>query len=217
MRENEIVYQPEYATAHKFAVKGTLGEWQENVAKHCVGNSRLAFGVSVAFAAVLLPILEMQSGGFNFRAETSSGKTTAAKVSGSVCGGSSDELGYCQSWKATANGLEAIAELHNHSLLCLDELAQIDGRQAGDIAYMLANGEGKKRMTKTITARRSTSWQTLFLSTGEISLADKMSEAGLTIKGGQEIRVLDIPADTANSEFSKICMSSPTVKLLPII
>jgi putative DNA primase/helicase len=92
--------------------------------------------------------------------------------------------------------LESIAELHNHSLLALDELAQIDGRQAGDVAYMLANGEGKKRMAKTITARRSLSWQLLFLSTGEISLADKMSEAGLTIKGGQEVRVLDIPADT---------------------
>lgn len=194
--ENSIVYQPEYATAHKFATKGTFEDWQENISKYCVGNSRLAFGVSLAFAAPLLPIVEMQSGGFHNRGGTSSGKTTVSFVAGSVVGGSSDELGYCQSWKATANGLESVAETHNHSLLCLDELAQIDGRQAGDVGYMLANGEGKKRMAKTITARRSLSWQLLFLSTGEISLADKMSEAGLMIKGGQEVRVLDIPAET---------------------
>jgi putative DNA primase/helicase len=194
--ENEIVYQPEYPANHKFGVSGTLKEWQENISKYCIDNSRLAFGVSLAFASALLPIAEMQSGGFHFRDTTSSGKTTAAKISGSVWGGSNDELGYCQSWKATANGLESVAEMHNHSLLCLDELAQIDGRQAGDVAYMLANGEGKKRMTKSVTARRSLSWQLLFLSTGEISLADKMSEAGLTIKGGQEIRILDIPSDT---------------------
>lgn len=194
--ENKIVYQPEYAASHKFRIKGTLEEWQENISKYCVGNSRLVFGVSLAFAASLLPIVEIPSGGFHYRDATSSGKTTAAKVSGSVFGGSSDELGYCQSWKATANGLESVAEMHNHSLLCLDELAQIDGRQAGDVAYMLASGEGTKRMTKTITARRSLSWRLLFLSTGEISLADKMSEAGIMIKGGQEIRVLDIPSDT---------------------
>lgn len=192
----KLVYQPEYATAHKFETKGTLKEWQENISRYCSGNSRLAFGVSLAFASVLLPLVGMQGGGFHNRGGTSSGKTTISLVSGSVFGGSNDELGYCQSWKATANGLESVAETHNHTLLCLDELAQIDGRQAGDVAYMLANGEGKKRMTKSIVARRSLSWQLLFLSTGEISLADKMNEVGLMIKGGQEIRVLDIPADT---------------------
>ncbi len=194
--ENNVVYQPEYATAHKFSTKGTLREWQENISKYCIGNSRLVFGVSLAFAPPLLPITGIQGGGFHNRGETSSGKTTVALCAGSVVGGSNDELGYCQSWKATANGLEAVAELHNHSLLGLDELAQIDGRQAADVGYMLANGEGKKRMAKTVTARRSLTWQLLFLSTGEISLADKMKESGLTIKGGQEVRVLDIPADT---------------------
>jgi uncharacterized protein (DUF927 family) len=171
--ESKIVYQPEYAPAHKFDVEGTLEEWQENISKYCIGNSRLGFGVSLAFAPVLLPIVEMQSGGFHYRGGTSGGKTTAAKASGSVWGGSSQELNYCESWKVTANALEAIAEMHNHSLLCLDELAQIDPRQAGDVAYMLANGSGKGRMAKTITARRSLSWRLLFLSTGEISLADR--------------------------------------------
>lgn len=194
--ETSVVYQPEYATAHKFGTNGTLEEWQNGIAKYRVGNSRLVFGASLAFAAPLLPIVEMQSGGFHNRGGTSSGKMTVSFVAGSVVGGSNDELGYCQSWKATANGLESVAEMHNHSLLCLDELAQMDGRQAGDVGCMLANGEGKKRMTKTVTARRALAWQLLFLSTGEISLADKMSEAGLTIKGGQEIRVLDIPAET---------------------
>ncbi len=191
-----VVYQPEYAPAHKFGVKGTLEEWQENISKYCIGNSSLVFGVSLAFASVLLPKVGMQSGGFHNRGGTSSGKTTVSLIAGSVFGGAGDELGYCQSWKATANGLESVAETHNHSLLCLDELAQIDGRQAADVGYMLANGSGKIRQSKNITGRRSLSWQILFLSTGEISLADKMGEVGLTIKGGQEVRVLDIPADT---------------------
>jgi putative DNA primase/helicase len=70
--DHTIVYQPEYATAHKFGVKGTLAQWQENISKYCVGNSRLAFGVSLAFASVLLPKVEIQSGGFHNRGGTSS-------------------------------------------------------------------------------------------------------------------------------------------------
>ena len=44
-----------------------------------------------------------------------------------------------QTWRATANGLEAAAELHNHGLLCLDELGQVDPKEAGETAYLLAD------------------------------------------------------------------------------
>jgi uncharacterized protein (DUF927 family) len=91
--KDAIVYQPEYAPVHKFGVKGTLEEWQENISKFCTGNSRLAFGVSLGFASVILPKVEVQSGGFHNRGGTSSGKTTISFVSGSVFGGSDDELG----------------------------------------------------------------------------------------------------------------------------
>jgi putative DNA primase/helicase len=36
----------------------------------------------------------------------------------------------------------------------------------------------------------------LFLSTGEQSLSDKITESGGTVKGGQDIRLCDIEADT---------------------
>jgi uncharacterized protein (DUF927 family) len=96
----------------------------------------------------------MQGGGFHFRGSTSTGKTTSVFVGGSVCGGDS-EHGFLQTWKATANGLEIIAADHNHSLLCLDEIGECDSREIGNVAYMLANGRGKARMTKTIQARHS--------------------------------------------------------------
>jgi hypothetical protein len=35
----------------------------------------------------------------------------------------------------------------------------------------------------------------LFLSSGEVSLADKMAEIGKRSKAGQEVRLVDIPAD----------------------
>ncbi|CEK09175.1 DUF927 domain-containing protein [Legionella hackeliae] len=39
--------------------------------------------------------------------------------------------------------LEGLASLHNDGLLILDELSQMDPREAGEAAYLLANGQGK--------------------------------------------------------------------------
>ena len=85
--------------------------------------------------------------------------------------------------------------MHNDTLLLLDELAQVDPRAAAQIAYMLANGKGKGRASRDGGARKISEWLTIFISTGEISLSTKMSEGGKHSTAGQEVRVLDIPAD----------------------
>jgi uncharacterized protein (DUF927 family) len=192
-----IVYQAAYGGDHKFETSGTMAEWQEGVSRFCPGNSRLIFAVSAAFASPLLPVVKMQGGGFHFRGPTSIGKTTVLHVGGSVWGGSkTDEHGYLQTWKGTSNGVEAVAASHNHALLCLDEISECDSREIGNVSYMLANGRPKTRMTKTLQTRKSATWNLLFLSSGEQRLADKMLEAGQRIKGGQDIRLCDIEADT---------------------
>ena len=63
------------------------------------------------------------------------------------------------------------------------------------MAYMLANGARKNRATRTGGARDIATWRILFLSTGEISLADKIAESGKRARAGQSVRVVDIPAD----------------------
>src|SRR5207244_2611988 len=75
------------------------------------------------------------------------------------------------------------------------EMGQVDAREAGEAAYMLANGAGKGRAGRDGSARRSAQWRLLFLSSGELSLADKMAEAGKRVRAGQEVRLVDVPAD----------------------
>jgi putative DNA primase/helicase len=43
------------------------------------------------------------------------------------------------SWRATSNGLEAVAEASNDALLYLDEIGQVRPQEAEEVAYMLAN------------------------------------------------------------------------------
>ncbi len=190
----QIIFQADYQPDHAFIASGTLPEWQEEVGKLCKGNSRLILAAASAFAAPFLSLTQMESFGVHLRGRSSIGKTVALNVAGSVWGGD-DRNGYCRSWRATDNGLEGVALIHNDSLLCLDELGQVDGMIAGKIAYMLANGVGKTRANQTGMARSAAKWTTLFFSSGELALAEKMHEAGLRIKAGQELRLIDIPAD----------------------
>jgi putative DNA primase/helicase len=170
---------------------GTLAGWRDRVAAPCVGNSRLVLAISAAFAAPLLEITKGESGGMHLVGHSSTGKTTALRVAASVWGGPE----YVNRWRATANGLEAVAQSRNDALLVLDELAQVNPREAGEVAYMLANGSGKHRAQRNGLARRAASWRLLFLSAGEIGLAEHMREGGKTMRAGQEIRLVDLPAD----------------------
>lgn len=187
-----ILFQSDAPTEGTFGQRGTLDHWRGRIGRLCIGNSRLAFAASCAFAGPLLAWAGgTDGGGVHLMGDSSCGKTTALKVAASVWGGKD----YLQRWRATDNGLEGMAAQHSDALLCLDELAQLDARVAGESAYMLANGQGKSRAGRTGAARPRLTWRLLFLSAGEIGLAEHMSEANKRTRAGQELRMIDLPAD----------------------
>lgn len=188
---DEIYLQSDNNNFVGFRTQGTQEEWQNYIARPCQGNSRLVFALSCAFAAPLCPLIHIESGGFNLKGASSIGKSTALAVAASVWGSPK----YVQTWRATGNALEAVAEAHNNALLCLDELGQVDGKEAGEIAYMLTNGSGKNRMKAKGGLRKRSAWNLLFLSTGEISIINKIHEAGKSTQAGMVTRMVDIPAD----------------------
>lgn len=190
----KIIFQSAATVHHNFKQKGTLEDWQLNVSRYCSGNSRLVFAACTAFAATLLHFIGEGSAGFNFTGSSSCGKTTALRVAASICG----DPEYTKRWRATSNGLEGMAHMHNHMLLILDELAQVDPEEAGEIAYMLANEQGKVRAQKSGLTRALLGWRLLFLSAGEVSLGEHMLAVNKKVKAGQEVRLIDIPADAGS-------------------
>lgn len=187
-----VVFQNTHAMEPALSQTGSAEEWREQVAALARGNTRLMFAICTAFAATLADIAGEDSGGFHFRGASSCGKSTALKVAASVWG---NPTRYMRLWRATANGLEGLAALHNDGLLILDEISQCDPREAGAAAYMLANGQGKTRAGRTGTARQAERWRLLLLSSGEESLAAMMQREGKRANAGQEIRLADIEAD----------------------
>jgi putative DNA primase/helicase len=181
---------------------GTLEGWKDNVAARCARNSRLILGLGTSFAAPLLPIVEIESGGFHLVGGTSQGKTTILSVAASVTG-----VKDIPHWRTTPNGLESTATAFNHLCLPLDEIGQADPKDVGNIAYMLANGQGKARMKKDLTNRKGKTWRLMVLSSGEVGLGTYMKQANITQKGGQEVRLPDVPAVPVGSKYGCAVLS----------
>lgn len=186
-----LIYQADTPIQSQFKERGTLDDWQREVAAYCVGNSRLLFCVATAFAGPLLHFSGLQSGGFHLLGTTSKGKSTGGVIAASVFG-SPD---YVRSWKATDNALEAVATQHSDALLILDEIGQVEPRLVGDVIYMLANESGKARASRSGSAKPVLTWRLLFLSNGEKSVSALMAEGNKPMKGGIEVRLPAIPAE----------------------
>lgn len=188
-----IVYQANNALDNRYQSKGTLEQWRSNVAQLAENHSLLAFSLCTAFAGQLLDPLNQQGGGFHIKGSSSKGKSTALNLASSVWGNPKQ---FYRTWRATGNALENTAYMHNDGFLVLDEIGEIaNPKELGNVVYMLANGLGKGRMTKQITAKPMHQWKVIFLSSGEKSLKDIMTEQGQKTKLGQEIRLADIDID----------------------
>lgn len=173
-----------------YTVAGDEKAWAE-LARLCVGNTRLIFALCAAFAGPLLRLADVEGGGFSFEGGSSCGKTTCLQVAASVWGGAS----HVRPWRATDNGLESVCVLHNDNLLILDEVGQVSANVLSECGYLIANGMGKTRSGKDSSLRKSHTWRLLFLSSGEIGFAEKLSEKGLKARAGQEVRFVGIPTD----------------------
>ncbi len=174
-----------------FGSRGALEDWQQSVAQYCAGNSRLIITLCAAFLGPLMKWTGVENGGIHINGPSSIGKSTALRVCASVYGPNA----FMKTWRATDNGLESVAESRSDTCLLLDELSEAAPGAADRIAYMLANGRGKDRANRDGSSRPAKKWRIIFVSSGEISLADKLRETGKRATAGQQIRVLDIEAD----------------------
>ncbi|WP_338662607.1 DUF927 domain-containing protein [Pararoseomonas sp. SCSIO 73927] len=190
-----VILQTDHAgTDGAFLPTGDLQGWKTNVAAFAVGNHRLALAICTALATPLLDVVGGDSGGIHIVGDSQTGKSTTLYVAGSVWGKGARGAQVRQ-WRATANGLESAASETSDTALILDEMGQASAADVADTIYMLANGAGKLRAGKEGGARRTRTWRTMFLSTGEITLAAKLAEAQRKVMAGLEVRLVNLPAN----------------------
>ncbi len=150
----DIFLQSERDETMGMVQAGTAAGWREQVAKLAAGNSRLVFALSLAFAAPLAELAN-ESGGFHLIGTSSAGKSTALEAAASVWGSPAD---YGYKWRATSNGLEGLCASRNDLLVILDELAQVNPREAGESRQRPGQGprQPQRHHANTSTLARAT-------------------------------------------------------------
>lgn len=190
-RKERYILQTNETTINGYEQAGTLAGWREKVSMLIAGNHRFVFAVSASFGAPLLHQLDQQGFGVHFKGDSSRGKTTILRVAKSVMGSHK----FIQTWKATASALEAVAAQHNDNVLFLDEMREADPKEIGSTVYMLANGQGKQRLNRTVSLRPTLTWRLIYLSTGEVWVADMLAQVKQKAYAGQAVRLIELPSE----------------------
>ena len=194
---NEVIHL-EAGTRSPYGQAGTLEEWQTGVGAMIAGHSRLVLLCSCAFAGPLLYLAGHEGGGVHVFGDSSSGKTTAARVAGSVWG-SGGTPGYVLSWNQTGNALEAILAERTDTVAVYDEIGVGEAKAIASGLYQLTAGTGKNRLNREARLCDPRTWRTVLISTGEVSVSSKIAEQqGGRAFAGQQVRALDIPADAGH-------------------
>lgn len=190
---DKVRYQASGKGQNLFSVRGSLEGWKVEVAAKCEGNPVLTLAIGCALAGPLLSLVGVLGGGVHLVGDSSSGKSLAQLIGSSVWG---DPGIFAASWDMTKGGLEIEASSRNDTMLPLDEIKRADPKRVQEMAYSLANGQGKGTMTRDREARGKLSWRLLALSSGERSLSEHAAIGGNAAHAGAELRMVDVNAGT---------------------
>jgi len=186
------VGNPQGASAHSaIEAAEALEAWKKSIAAPCVGNPLLILGISTALAGPLLELLGLEGIGLHVWGRSASDKATILQVAASVWG----EPKLVSSWYATANDFGWLVTATGSAFLALDELDAISSQEAEKAIETLAASAGKLRAISAGSTRYEARWRIPILSTGEVSLEEKMSKVGATSKADAEMHLIDIVAD----------------------
>ena len=201
--------------------KGSLKAWLDMYRTHIQGHTPLELAVVLGCTAPIVAYLESKHTDLKtlfvaLNGQSSSGKTTAAMLALSVAGApSSTNKGLLKSWNATINSMMSALDGVNGIPICFDELSQSRAVDLTALLYSLAEGKQKDRSTKDGGLRESAHWSTVILSTGELSIFNRLAN-----NLGLRVRILEFShvqwtRDAAQSESIKSAISQHFGLVLP--
>lgn len=159
---------------------GTLEDWVNSMRK-ARENPKFRFILAAAFAAPLLKIIKCRNFMVYNWADSKGGKTATLKAALSVWGNPERIMA---TFNATQVALERMAGIFNDLPMGLDErqLAGTKTEFVDRIVYMLANGAGKLRGSKTGELQEHKVWRSIIMATGEEPIINDRSMDGVSTR-----------------------------------
>ncbi len=213
--KREVFFQSAHEVNSKaISPRGKLGQWKTNVADKAKGNQLIMFAIMASLAGGMTKLSKTSSGGFHFWGLSSYGKTALIQCAASVWGDASDPQTNSQrtsirKWNATANGLEATAQLHNDIVLCLDEIGELEPSDLSKLIYTLTGGTPKGRSQDKGGLKNQAYWHIMLLSSGENSTEHILKSIGQSKRGGQTHRLPDVRVDALPNGIVQVDTPDP--------
>ncbi|MFV5937271.1 DUF927 domain-containing protein [Mammaliicoccus sciuri] len=186
-----IIHEEGYKRlVNAFKTKGTLQDYSDTVFKQVKDSPMAMMFVYASLGSILLHDFNVEPFIIDLSGKTSTGKTTALKVAGSVWG--TDDLR--SEWNTTKVSVERKASMMNSFPLIYDDTRKAPVYQLADIVYQFSGGRSKGRGNIHSIDSEST-WQNILISTGETSIVEYGQE-----KAGISARVITLQDNPFNDD-----------------
>ena len=165
----------------KFGQSGELKDWVEFFRDRRKHNNTSRIIMASAVSSILLKKIKQPGFTLHIWGESEYGKTVACMVGQSIFGNPSqnDGKGIGINFNFTAAGLEYRLNLYNNIPLFVNEMQhQKDAKDYDKILFLISEGKGKSRATKTGGISKENNWNNVVITNGEKNIIKDNSNAG---------------------------------------
>ncbi len=159
-----------------YTANGSMAAWQAAVDR-LEDQPRALLPTYAALAAVLLELLGVSPFTLDLSGETSSGKTTAAKLGASVWGDPTEGC-LLRSWNTTQVGIEHRLGIVRGLPVFLDDTEVVPTYVVAKVVYEVSERSGRTRGARQGGLREMQRWSTIVVSTGEQQISAFSQDGG---------------------------------------
>jgi putative DNA primase/helicase len=173
-------------------IKGDFNQWL-SLMLELRKEARYEFMIPMAAAAASILVEPLNCNPFitHLYGQTEGGKTVSLMLATSLFANPDPEGHYIGNFKATRTAIEAKSDMLNNLPIVLDDTAQISrsvNDNFSDLIYRLCSGAGKERSNVNLGMRKTPTWKTSVITSGEHPLTNE------TAQGGAVNRVISVEA-----------------------
>lgn len=163
-----------------FSESGKLEDWV-NFFKE-IRKKSVVTRIAMASGVVSIMLEKIKQPGFTLHiyGESEFGKTVSCMVAESIFGNpAQDSKGIGINFNFTPNGLESTLNKFNNIPLFVNEMQhQKDAKDYDKILFLVSEGKGKSRSTKTLGMAKQNNWHNVVITNGEKNIVKDNSNAG---------------------------------------
>ena len=178
----KVAQSPDVVTAKGYNPTGDIGPWVE-AAKLITDQKRPALDAILAstFAAPLVRFTHMEGLMMSCVGESGIGKSTAMNVAMAVWG---HPVRAKNQLDDTSNSvMNKVGELRNLPIFW-DDLRPVDTKNYANMVFQVSYGKEKDRLNASAKRRESGTWQTIMVSTSNVSLLEYVTQHTNTTTAG---------------------------------